>query len=66
MERIESQLKQCYYKYFGQCSSDMKASLEKDPGFREVHQNKDVIRLRSILWTVTFHFRKSEEPIKTL
>jgi len=64
MEKIDSQPKQCYYKYYGQCDSNMKALLEEDPGFKEAHRSKDVIKLRSILQTVTFHFRKSEEPIK--
>ena len=44
----------------------MKASLEDDPGFITAHKVKDVIKLRSILRTVTFHYQKSEEPIKTL
>ena len=64
--KIETQLKQCYVKYHGQCNDDMKASLENDPGFKAAHKVKDIIKLRAILRTVTFHYRKSEEPIKTL
>ena len=44
----------------------MRSSLEEDPGYKEAHKKKDVIKLRNILKSVTFHFRKSEEPIKTL
>mmetsp|Transcript_12276 Transcript_12276/g.18539 ORF Transcript_12276/g.18539 Transcript_12276/m.18539 type:complete len:107 (-) Transcript_12276:361-681(-) len=49
IKNIDSQLKQCYYKYHGQCDSNMNALLEEDPGFKEAHQNKDVIELISIL-----------------
>jgi len=35
--------------YHGQCDSNMNALLEEDPGFKEAHQNKDVIELISIL-----------------
>ena len=66
VDKIETQLKQCYFKYHGQCDDDIEASLEDDPGFITAHKVKDVIKLRSILRTVTFHYRKSEEPIKTL
>ena len=66
VEKIESQLKKCYFKYYGQCDEEIKASLNEDPTFKEAHQKKDVIKLRSILKSVTFHFRNSEEPIKTL
>mmetsp|Transcript_15953 Transcript_15953/g.33707 ORF Transcript_15953/g.33707 Transcript_15953/m.33707 type:complete len:82 (+) Transcript_15953:387-632(+) len=31
VEKIETQLKQCYFKYFGQCNNGMKTSLEEDP-----------------------------------
>mmetsp|Transcript_32592 Transcript_32592/g.68415 ORF Transcript_32592/g.68415 Transcript_32592/m.68415 type:complete len:174 (+) Transcript_32592:238-759(+) len=66
INKIDSQLKQCYHKYYEQCNSNMKASLEEDHGFKEAHRSKDVIKLRAILRTVTSHFRKSKEPIKTL
>ena len=44
----------------------LKASLEEDPEFKKAHKTKDVLKLRNILRVVTFHYRKSEEPIKTL
>ena len=60
VDKIETELKQCYFKYYGQCDDDMRASLEEDPGYKEAHKNKDVLKLRNILRSVTFHFLKSE------
>lgn len=66
-EKIETQLKQSYFKYYGQCDDDMKASLEEDAGFTDAHKTKDVLKLRIIIRTVvTFHYRKSKEPIKMM
>ena len=56
-EKIENQLKQSYFKYYGQCDDDMKASLEEDPEFEDAHKSKNVLKLRVILRTVTFHYR---------
>lgn len=45
----------------------MTSSLEEDPGYGKAHETKDVLKLRIVLRTVTFHYRKTEEPIiKTL
>ena len=66
VDKIETEMKQCYFKYYGQCDDDMRSSLEEDPTFREAHRKKDVIALRKIIKGITFHFRTSEEPIKTL
>ncbi len=66
VEKIDTGLKQAYFKYYGQCEDKMKASLEEDPGFDTAHKAKDVLKLRVILRGLTFHFRTTEEPIKTL
>ena len=66
VEKIESQLKQVYYKYFGQCDDDMKHSLEEHSKFERAHKDKDVITLRTIIKSVTFNYNKNEDPIKTL
>ena len=44
----------------------MKASLKEDDDFERAHQEKDVIKLRKLLKTINFNYKKSEEPIKTL
>jgi hypothetical protein len=42
VDKIETELKQCYFKYYGQCDDDMRSSLEEDPGYKEAHRKKDV------------------------
>ena len=66
VDKIESQLKQIYSKYYGQCDEDMKDSLNEDPEFEKTDKAKDVIKLRKILKRVNFSYRRNEEPIKTL
>ena len=34
--------------------------------FKAAHRAKDVLKLRPIICGITFHFRSTEEPMKTL
>ena len=65
-EKVETQLKQCYFKYFGQCDDDMKSSMSEDAGYEQANKDKDVIAIRKIIKTANFDYRRSEEPFKTL
>ena len=44
----------------------MKESLTKDPEFEKAHQEKDVLKLRKLTKNITFYYRRSNEPVKTL
>ena len=45
INNIESELKQIYSKYYGQCDEDTNASLQEDPDFETTHKEKNVIKL---------------------
>ena len=65
-DKVETQLKQVFSKYYGQISEDMIASLEEDADYKRAYEEKDVIALRKMLRAVNFDYKKTEEPIKTL
>ncbi len=65
-DKIEIGLKQVYAKYYGQCTEELRATLEEHPEFKQAHKSKDVLKLRVIMKKVTFHYRSTEDPIKTL
>ena len=43
-----------------------KGSFTEDPGFKRVHQEKDVLKLQRLLKNINFNYKRSEESIKTL
>lgn len=65
-EKVEKEMKQVYSVYYGQCDKDMKACLTEDPTFKQVNEEKDLIRLYKILQGVNFSYRPSQEPILTM
>jgi hypothetical protein len=60
-EKVTTELKQVYAKYYGQCDDDMKATLKEDAEFKNAHDTKDVLKLRIIMRRVTFQYRSSED-----
>ena len=66
LDKVETQLKQVFSKYYGQISEDMRSSLEEDADYERAYNEKDVITLRKMLRAVNFDYKKTEEPIKTL
>ena len=61
-EKVEKEMKQVYSVYYGQCDEDMKVCLTEDPTFKQVNEEKDLIRLYKILQGVNFSYRPSQEP----
>ena len=57
LERIKTQLIQCFSKYYGQCDEDMKASLSEDPGFKSAMSTKGVISLCKMLMNINHRYR---------
>ena len=55
-EKIDKELKQTYYRYYGRCDEDVKAKLAEDAKFEIAHQEKDVIALRRTLQSVNFSY----------
>ena len=66
VERINTQLRQVYSKYIGQCDAEMKATLKEDSRFDEANKKKDVVELRKMLMSANHNYRTHEEPIKTI
>lgn len=63
---IESQLKNVYSIYYGQCDKDMKATLEENSNFKTVDQSKDTLALYKLLQNANFSYTPSQEPILTM
>ena len=66
VERINTQLRQVYAKYLGQCDAEMKATLKEDARYDEANKSKNVVVLRKILMSANHNYRTHEEPIKTI
>jgi hypothetical protein len=60
---IETQMKNTFAIYNGQCDEEMKANLAMDKDFSTVYKAKDLIGLYKILQRVNFSYTASEEPI---